>query len=61
MHNTAFRRRLALNWLTLGITYATMYIRRYNLSFANKSLSDSFGWDKTQLGTIISMMLVIYD
>jgi OPA family glycerol-3-phosphate transporter-like MFS transporter len=37
-----------------------MYMARYNLSFANKSLSDTFGWDKTQIGAIISTMLTIY-
>ncbi len=60
VHSPAFRRRRALNWLTLGSTYAAMYMARYNLSFANKSLSDTFGWDKTQIGTIISTMLTIY-
>ena len=56
----AFRKRRAINWLTLGITYATMYMGRYNLSFANKSLSDSFGWDKTQIGAIITAALTLY-
>ena len=60
VHSIAFRRRRALNWLTLGTTYAAMYMARYNLSFANKSLSDTFGWDKTQIGAIISTMLTIY-
>lgn len=60
VHSTRFRHRRALNWLTLGTTYATMYMARYNLSFANKPLSDTFGWDKTQIGAIISTMLTIY-
>lgn len=55
-----FRRRRAMNWLTLGFCYSAMYMGRYNLSFANKSLSDTFGWDKTQIGTIISTALAIY-
>ncbi len=59
-HSTQFKKRRALNWLTLGITYATMYMGRYNLSFANKSLSDNFGWDKTMIGTIITAALTIY-
>jgi MFS transporter, OPA family, glycerol-3-phosphate transporter len=59
-HSTAFRRRRAINWLTLGFTYASMYMGRYNLSFANKALSDTYGWDKTQIGTIISIALMIY-
>jgi len=60
VHTSAFRRRRALNWLTLGITYAAMYMGRYNLSFANKSLSDNYGWDKTQVGTIITAALTLY-
>ena len=37
-----------------------MYMGRYNLSFANKALSDTYGWDKTQVGTIITTALTIY-
>jgi MFS transporter, OPA family, glycerol-3-phosphate transporter len=59
-HSPAFRRRRAMNWLTLGFTYAAMYMGRYNLSFANKALSDTYGWDKTQVGTIITAGLTIY-
>jgi OPA family glycerol-3-phosphate transporter-like MFS transporter len=60
VHSVPFRRRRALNWLTLGFTYAAMYMGRYNLSFANKALSDTYGWDKTQVGTIITAALTIY-
>ncbi len=60
VHSIAFRQRRALNWLTLGFTYASMYMGRYNLSFANKALSDTYGWDKTQIGSIISIALTIY-
>ena len=59
-HSKAFRRRRAVNWLTLGFTYSAMYMGRYNLSFANKSLSTTYGWDKTQIGAIISSALFIY-
>lgn len=37
-----------------------MYMGRYNLSFANKSLSSTYGWDKTQIGAIITAALTIY-
>jgi OPA family glycerol-3-phosphate transporter-like MFS transporter len=60
VHSIAFRKRRALNWLTLGFTYAAMYMGRYNLSFANKALSDTYGWDKTQIGSIITIALTIY-
>jgi len=59
-HSFAFRSRRAVNWLTLGITYSTMYMGRYNLSFVNKQLSDTYGWSKTDIGFIISAALVVY-
>jgi len=59
-YSKEFRLRRAKNWLTLGFTYAAMYMGRYNLSFANKSLSDEYGWDKTQIGAIITAALTIY-
>ncbi|MDH7514687.1 MAG: MFS transporter [Bacteroidota bacterium] len=59
-HDRRFRMRRGLNWSTLGFTYAVLYMARYNLSFANKSLSDSYGWDKTQIGTIITAALTLY-
>lgn len=59
-HSEAFRRRRAINWLTLGFTYTAMYMGRYNLSMANKTLSETYGWDKTQVGAIISTALLIY-
>lgn len=33
---------------------------RYNLSFANKALSSTYGWNKTQIGAIITAALSIY-
>jgi OPA family glycerol-3-phosphate transporter-like MFS transporter len=59
-HTAAFKRRRALNWLTLGFTYSAMYMGRYNISFANKALSETYGWDKTQVGSIITAALTIY-
>jgi OPA family glycerol-3-phosphate transporter-like MFS transporter len=60
VYSSQFRRRRAVNWLTLGFTYSAMYMGRYNLSFVNASLSKTYGWDKTQVGTIISSGLLIY-
>ncbi len=59
-YSEAFKRRRLMNWLTLGFTYSAMYMGRYNLSFANKALSDQYGWDKTDIGWIISGALSIY-
>ncbi|MBI4925055.1 MAG: MFS transporter [Bdellovibrio sp.] len=60
VHSWDFRTRRCLNWLTLGLTYSAMYMGRYNLSFVNKSLSNTYGWDKTQIGAIITAALSIY-
>src|SRR4029077_2748454 len=59
-HSSAFRTRRAQNWITLGFTYAAMYMARYNFSFANKSLSDTYGWSKAQIGGIISFATLVY-
>src|ERR1051325_11595944 len=59
-HSAEFRQRRTQNWLVLGFTYAAMYMARYNFSFANKSLSDQFGWSKAQIGGIISTATLVY-
>ncbi|APR83483.1 Glycerol-3-phosphate transporter [Minicystis rosea] len=59
-HSAAFLRRRRANWLVLGLTYATMYMGRYNFGLVNKTLSDAYGFDKTQIGTIISTASAIY-
>jgi OPA family glycerol-3-phosphate transporter-like MFS transporter len=59
-YDPAFRLRRAQNWLTLGFTYAAMYMARYNFGFANKSLSDTYGWNKAQIGAIISAATLVY-
>lgn len=59
-HAPEFINRRTQNWLVLGITYAAMYMARYNFGFANKALSDTYGWDKAQVGTIISTATLIY-
>ena len=59
-HSDAFRRRRTANWLVLGLTYATMYMGRYNFGLVNKSLSDKYGFDKTETGTIISIASAVY-
>ena len=38
-HTFAFRARRTQNWLVLGLTYAAMYMARYNFLIASKALS----------------------
>jgi OPA family glycerol-3-phosphate transporter-like MFS transporter len=59
-HSPAFKKRRAVNWLTLGFTYAAMYMARYNFAFANKDLSDTYGFSKTQVGSIITFATLVY-
>ena len=59
-HTNEFRVRRRLNWLVMGFTYASMYMARYNFGFANKALSDVYGWNKAQVGTIISVATLVY-
>ena len=45
-HSAAFRRRRVMNWLPLGLTYAFLYMGRYNLKvskFAFEEMQDSAG------------------
>ncbi len=59
-HSAAFKKRRVANWLVLGLTYATMYMGRYNFALVNKSLSLKYGFDTKQVGTIISIASLIY-
>jgi len=59
-HSSEFRARRRQNWLVLGFTYAAMYMARYNFSFANKTLSDTYGWSKAQVGGIITFATLVY-
>ena len=36
-HSQAFRRRRVMNWLPLGLTYAFLYMGRYNLTVSKKA------------------------
>ncbi len=45
-HSDAFRRRRVMNWLPLGLTYAFLYMGRYNLKiskFAFEEMQDPMG------------------
>ncbi|HEY2953682.1 MAG TPA: MFS transporter [Candidatus Eisenbacteria bacterium] len=59
-HTPEFRLRRTQNWLVMGFTYAAMYMARYNFGFANKSLSDTYGWSRAQVGAILSVATLIY-
>jgi MFS transporter, OPA family, glycerol-3-phosphate transporter len=55
-----FRARRGLNWGFLGLLYTSFYMCRYNLSVANKAISDEYHFDHTQMGYIITTALFVY-
>ena len=42
-HSDAFRRRRVMNWLPLGLTYAFLYMGRYNLKVSQVRLRGDAG------------------
>ena len=57
-HPPGFRARRGLNWGFLGLLYTSFYLCRYNLSIANKSISDEFGFSRADMGVIITTALI---
>jgi OPA family glycerol-3-phosphate transporter-like MFS transporter len=55
-HSAAFRRRRVLNWLPLGLTYAFLYMGRYNMAV----LKDVGGISQADFGTIDAIGSVVY-
>ncbi len=55
-----FRARRGLNWGFLGLLYTSFYMCRYNLSIANKSISQEFGLTRSDMGYIITTALFAY-
>src|SRR5947207_1572316 len=55
-----FRKRRGLNWGFLGLLYTSFYMCRYNLSIANKSISDEFGFSRAEMGQIITSFFLAY-
>ena len=39
-HSTAFKLRRVLNWLPMGLTYAFLYMGRYNLTVSKNALGN---------------------
>ena len=56
-HSAAFRRRRFLNWFPMGLTYAMLYMGRYNLTVAANSIS---ALTKEDFGIIFAAGTVVY-
>ncbi|MDE0892161.1 MAG: MFS transporter [Planctomycetota bacterium] len=48
-HSAAFRKRRVLNWLPLGLTYAFLYMGRYNLKVSKFAFEEMAGADGSAL------------
>lgn len=59
-HPPGYRARRGLNWGFLGLLYTSFYLCRYNLSIANKSISDEFNFSRADMGVIITTALLTY-
>lgn len=57
-HSAAFRTRRFLNWFPLGVTYALLYMGRYNLTVAKNSLGELL--TKEDFGIIFGVGTVVY-
>ncbi|HEX7602409.1 MAG TPA: MFS transporter, partial [Polyangiaceae bacterium] len=51
-HGADFRVRRFSNWFPLGLTYATLYMGRYNFNVAKGDIGKAFHFDKGAMGII---------
>jgi OPA family glycerol-3-phosphate transporter-like MFS transporter len=57
-HSNAFRFRRVLNWFPMGLTYAFLYMARYNLTVSEVALGELM--TKADFGNIFSTGAIIY-
>ncbi|MDE0883767.1 MAG: hypothetical protein OSB21_14340, partial [Myxococcota bacterium] len=66
VHSDAFRRRRTFNWLPLGLTYAFLYMGRYNLKVSKFAFEEMQGADggvmmnNADFGVIFGYGVVVY-
>ena len=51
-HSRSFRVRRVLNWAPLGVTYATLYMGRYNFNVVKNDIGAWYHLDKAEMGLI---------
>ena len=57
-HSEAFKKRRLWNWLPLGLTYAFLYMGRYNLTVSKNAFGDLM--TNADFGTIFGVGTIIY-
>ncbi len=58
MHTKEYRNRRFINWFPMGLTYALLYMGRYNLTVSKNALGDLM--TKSDFGMIFGIGAVIY-
>jgi OPA family glycerol-3-phosphate transporter-like MFS transporter len=59
-HRWDFRRRRFANWFPLGLTYATLYMGRYNFNVAKGDIGKAFHFDKATMGIVATAGFWVY-
>jgi OPA family glycerol-3-phosphate transporter-like MFS transporter len=59
-HTQAFRVRRFANWFPLGLTYATLYMGRYNFNVYRNHARELHGLSNAQVGTIATAGFWVY-
>ncbi|HEU4952602.1 MAG TPA: MFS transporter [Holophagaceae bacterium] len=54
-HSADYRRRRFLNWFPLGLTYAAMYMGRYNFNIVKGDIGRMYHLDIAQMGLIATL------
>ena len=57
-HSKAFQTRRLWNWLPLGLTYAFLYMARYNLTVSKNAFGDLM--TNADFGTIFGVGTIVY-
>ena len=57
---SGFRPRRGMNWVSLGLMYASYYVCRYNFRFATPGLVAEFGFSKFQITKILGAWSMAY-
>ncbi|MCK5004139.1 MAG: MFS transporter, partial [Candidatus Aminicenantes bacterium] len=58
MHTKEYRTRRIINWFPMGLTYALLYMGRYNLTVSKNALGDLM--TKADFGLIFGVGAVVY-
>ncbi|MCP4871505.1 MAG: MFS transporter [Proteobacteria bacterium] len=59
-HTDEYRKRRVMNWLPLGLTYAFLYMGRYNLTVSKSEFADLNLMNNADFGTIFGIGTLVY-